>query len=291
MAEEFWDGLEEEELIALQEFRRLLRLNNDQISIWGVRLQPDLDDGGRTDVILLKFLRARDLKVYQAYEMLSRTILWRTQFGIDELVNFADEDDSLRNLLDSVCFVHGRDREGYPVCYNVFRHFEYEHVYDKLFSSEANIQRLLTWKILSVEKMVRKLDFRVGKISTIVHVNDLKNCPGPEKKGFMMATYRAVQLLRDNYPELVERQIFINVPWRYLAIKRIINPFQTRKKKNKFVFAGPSKSACTLLKYIGVDYIPSRRECLTERDQFEASSAVLKASSVVFTLISSWHLS
>jgi len=43
-------------------------------------------------------------------------------------------------------------------------------------------------------------------------------------------------------------QIFINVPWWYLAFYRIISPFMSQRSKSKLVFAGPSRSAETLLK-------------------------------------------
>lgn len=43
-------------------------------------------------------------------------------------------------------------------------------------------------------------------------------------------------------------QIFINVPWWYLAFNKMISPFLTQRTKSKFVFAGPSKSAETLFK-------------------------------------------
>ena len=57
----------------------------DEVSIWGVPLLKD----ERSDVILLKFLRAREFKVKEAFAMLKNTIFWRKEFGIDALVNVA----------------------------------------------------------------------------------------------------------------------------------------------------------------------------------------------------------
>ncbi len=45
-------------------------------------------------------------------------------------------------------------------------------------------------------------------------------------------------------------KVFINVPWWYLAVNRMISPFLTQRTKSKFVFAGPSKSAETLLRSV-----------------------------------------
>lgn len=58
-------------------------------------------------------------------------------------------------------------------------------------------------------------------------------------------------LIIEDEPEfeiLLSAQIFINVPWWYLAVNRMISPFLTQRTKSKFVFAGPSKSAETLFR-------------------------------------------
>ena len=104
-------------------------------------------------------------------------------------------------------------------------------------------------RIQSLEKSVRSLDFSPNGISTIVQVNDLKNSPGLGKRELRQATNQALQLLQDNYPEFVAKQIFINVPWWYLAFSRMISPFFTQRTKSKFVFAGPSKSADTYVSF------------------------------------------
>ncbi|CAL1394209.1 unnamed protein product [Linum trigynum] len=76
------------------------------------------------------------------------------------------------------------------------------------------------------------------------------------------ATNQAISILQDNYLEFVARQVFVNVPlpWWYLAFNKMISPFLTPRTKSKFVFAGPSKSAETLFKYItqGLELVPRR---------------------------------
>ncbi|KAM1470665.1 hypothetical protein ACFX11_041351 [Malus domestica] len=111
-------------------------------------------------------------------------------------------------------------------------------------------------RIQFLEKSIRKFDFNLIGISTIVQVNDIKNSPGLFKREHNQVTNQALHLLQDNYPEFVARQLFINVPWWYLAFNRMISPFLTQRTKSKFVFAGPSKSAKTLFKYIGPEYVP-----------------------------------
>jgi hypothetical protein len=218
-----------------------------EISIWGIPLLKD----DRSDVILLKFLRARDFKVKDAFVMIRNTIKWRKQFGIDSVVH-----EDLGDEWDKVVFMHGFDREGHPVCYNVYGEFQNKEVYRKAFSDEEKRANFLKWRIQFLEKGIRKLDFYPSGVSTLFQVNDLKNSPGPGKRELRLATKQALNLLQDNYPEFVAKQVFINVPWWYLAFYTMINPFLTQRTKSKFVFAGPSKSAETLFKYITPEQVP-----------------------------------
>ncbi|KAF2292113.1 hypothetical protein GH714_012245 [Hevea brasiliensis] len=168
----------------------------------------------RSDVILLKFLRARDFKVRDAFTMLKNTIQWRKEFGIDELL-----EQDLGDDLGKVVFMHGFDKEGHPV-------------------------------------------------------NDLKNSPGPSKRELRQATKQALQLLQDNYPEFVAKQVFINVPWWYLAVNKMISPFLTQRTRSKFAFASPSKSAETLLRYIAAEQIPLKYGGLSKDGEFCTADAV-----------------
>ncbi|KAG8478717.1 hypothetical protein CXB51_028581 [Gossypium anomalum] len=237
----------------------------EEISIWGVPLLAD----ERSDVILLKFLRARDFKVKEAFVMLKSTILWRKEFGIDELV-----EQDLGDNLNKLVFMHGFDKEGHPVCYNAFGEFRDKELYQKTFSDEEKRQNFLRWRIQFLEKSIRKLDFRPGGICTIVQVNDLKNSPGPAKWELRQATKQALHLLQDNYPEFVARQVFINVPWWYLAVNKMINPFLTQRTKSKFVFAGPSKSADTLFRYITAEQVPVKYGGLSNDSEFATTETV-----------------
>ncbi|KAI3523266.1 hypothetical protein L1887_01326 [Cichorium endivia] len=224
-----------------------IKSNPDEISIWGIPLLKD----ERTDVILLKFLRARDFKVKDSFTMLKNTLRWRKAFSIDALV-----DENLGDDLEKVVFMHGYDTEGHPVCYNVYGEFQNKELYQKTFSDEEKRTRFLKWRIQFLERSIRKLDFSPGGINTIFQVSDLKNSPGPGKRELRLATKQALQLLQDNYPEFVAKQVFINVPWWYLAFYTMMSPFMTQRTKSKFVFASPARTSETLFKYVNPEHVP-----------------------------------
>ncbi|XP_074557654.1 patellin-3-like [Curcuma longa] len=217
----------------------------EKVAIWGVPLLGD----ERSDTVLLKFLRARDFKVKEAMAMLKNAVLWRKEFGIEALL----EEDLGVPELEKVVFMHGVDKEGHPVCYNVYGEFQNKDLYAAAFADEEKRKRFLRWRIQYLEKGIRNsLDFNPEGVSTMVQVTDLKNSIGLAKKELR----QALDLLQDNYPEFAAKQVFINVPWWYLAFNRMISPFFTQRTKSKFVFAGPSKSAKTLFKYIAPEQVP-----------------------------------
>ncbi|XP_064967984.1 patellin-3-like [Musa acuminata AAA Group] len=235
-----------------------------EVLIWGIPLLVD----ERSDTVLIKFLRARDFKAKEAMAMLKNAVLWREEFGIEALLS---EDLGVPELERAV-FMHGADRAGHPVCYNVYGELQSKELYALAFADEKKKKRFLRWRIQFLEKGIRNLlDFTPGGISTMVQVADLKNSTGPAKE-----LRHAFALLQDNYPEFVAKQIFINVPWWYLAFNRMMSPFFTQRTRSKFVFARPSNTAETLSKYIAPEQVPVRYGGLSKENDpdFTSSDAV-----------------
>ncbi|WMV34833.1 hypothetical protein MTR67_028218 [Solanum verrucosum] len=240
----------------------------EEVSIWGIPLLAD----ERSDVILLKFLRARDFKVKEAFSMLKSVVAWRKEFKIDEVL----DEKELGQGLEKVVYNHGVDKEGHPVCYNAFGEFQDKELYQNTFADDKEkLTKFLRWRIQFMEKSIRNLDFSPDGINTFVQILDLKNSPGLffYKKELRQATNRALLLLQDNYPEFVAKQVFINVPWWYPAYYRMINASFTTRTKSKFVFAGPSRSAETLFKYIAPEQVPAQYGGLSKEGEQEFTTA------------------
>ncbi|CAO2172239.1 unnamed protein product [Urochloa humidicola] len=241
----------------------------EPVLIWGV---PLVGDDERTDTVLLKFLRAREFKVKEAMAMLKSAVLWRKRFGIASLL---DADLGLPEL-ENVVFYRGVDRDGHPVCYNVYGEFQDKDLYEKAFGDEEKRERFLKWRIQLLERgILSKLDFSPSGICSMVQVTDLKNSP-PMLGKHRAVTRQAVALLQDNYPEFIAKKVFINVPWWYLAANKMMSPFLTQRTKSKFVFASPAKSAETLFRYIAPEQVPVQFGGLFKEDdpEFTTSDAV-----------------
>jgi hypothetical protein len=170
--------------------------------IWGV---PLVGDDERTDTVLLKFLRAREFKVKEAMTMLKSAVLWRKRFGIQAVL---DADLVLLGL-ENVVFYCGADREGHPVCYNVYSEFQDKELYEKAFGDEEKRECFLKWRIQLLERGIREqLDFAPSGICSMVQVTDLKNSP-PMLGKHRAVTRQALALLQDNYPEFIAKKVYV----------------------------------------------------------------------------------
>ncbi|XP_078435986.1 patellin-6-like [Wolffia australiana] len=218
-------------------------------AIWGVPLA-----GGdeRTDVVLLKFLRARDLDPAQAHAMLSRCVAWRRDFGADGV---PEEDLGLGELDGVVAYMHGRDRQGRPVCYNAYGAFKDADLFDRAFGDEPRLERFLRWRVQLMERGLRLLHFKPGGVHSIVQVTDLRDMPNRELRA---VSARVLSLFQDNYPELVARKVFINVPWYFSLIYAVFSPFLTERTKSKFVLAREGAVEETLYRFISPEFVPAQ---------------------------------
>jgi hypothetical protein len=198
------------ELRALADLKALLATHPDPISIWGVPLNPRsppaaADDAApvdeRADVVLLKFLRARDFRVRDAHAMVLRCAAWRAEFGADAVL---DEELGFKDLEGIVAYMHGWDRDGHPVCYNAYGVFKDRDMYERVFGDGDRLARFLRWRVQVMERGVRALTLRPGGVNAIIQVTDLKDMP---KRELRAASNQILSLFQDNYPEMVARKV------------------------------------------------------------------------------------
>lgn len=228
------------------------------ITLWGVPLLPSKCHEG-TDIVLLKFLRARDYKPREAFEMLRKTLRWRREFKTDGIL-----EENLGYDLENVVYLKGRSREGHPLlCNNIYWPYKNKELYKKAFGSQEKCQEILRWRVQCMERTIKKLSFKNGGVTSIIQITDLKNSPGPGMKGAALKELRSVSkktmiLIQEHYPEIIYKNILINVPLWYYASHTIFSRFNSlsHRTKRKFVFARPSKVTKTLLKFIAPEHLP-----------------------------------
>ncbi|WZY84813.1 hypothetical protein YC2023_031197 [Brassica napus] len=209
-------------------------------SMWGV---PLLGGDDRADVILLKFLRARDFKVGDSLRMLEKCLEWREEFKTEKLT---EEDLGFKDLEGRVAYMRGYDKEGHPVCYNAYGVFKEREMYERVFGDEEKINKFLRWRVQVLERGVKLLHFKPGGVNSIIQVTDLKDMP---KRELRVASNQILSLFQDNYPEMVATKL--------LTLKDSAwPPFLTHRTKSKFVISKEGNAAETLYKFIRPEDIP-----------------------------------
>ncbi|THG09539.1 hypothetical protein TEA_007453 [Camellia sinensis var. sinensis] len=243
----FVSHLKSSERKALQELKDKLMASHGPDSMWAISL---LSNDDKSDVILLKFLRARDFRVTDSLQMLLKCLQWRKDFEADTIL---DEDLGFKELEGVVAYMHGFDREGHPVCYNAYGVFKDKDMYDRIFGDDEKLQKFLRWRVQVLERGIKLLHFKPGGINSIIQVTDLKDMP---KRELRVASNHILSLFQDNYPEMVARKIFINVPWYFSVLYSMFSPFLTQRTKSKFVISKEGNAAETLYKFIRPEDVP-----------------------------------
>ncbi|KAF8394854.1 hypothetical protein HHK36_018791 [Tetracentron sinense] len=243
----FVTHLKSSEKKALQEIKEKLLASHGSGSMWGI---PLLGGDERADVILLKFLRARDFRVQDSLAMLKKCLAWRIEFEADTIV---EEDLGFKELEGVVAYMHGYDKEGHPVCYNDYGLFRDKEMYERIFGDEEKLKRFLRWRVQVLERGINLLHFKPGGVNSLIQVTDLKDMP---KRELRVVSKQILSLFQDNYPEMVARKVFINVPWYFSMLYSMFSPFLTQRTKSKFVISKEGNVAETLYKYVKPENIP-----------------------------------
>jgi CRAL/TRIO domain len=171
--------------------------------LWEVPLQPSQGHES-TDLILMKFLNAKEMKVSDALDMIRDTLVWREEFGADGIL---DEEGLDMPELEKVTFMNGKDRSGQPVCYNMYGVFKDKELYRTTFGDEEQREKFVRWRVRCMEKGIRQLSFKSGAAESILQVIDLKDCLAHSMKEFRTTTKKVVSILEDNYPEFVSKNV------------------------------------------------------------------------------------
>lgn len=199
----FISHLKSSEQKALQDLKHKLAAavaggDGGEPSMWGI---PLLAGDDKSDVVLLKFLRARDFRVGDSLNMLLKCLAWRKEFGADDVV---EEDLGFKELEGVIAYMQGYDKEGHPVCYNAYGVFKDKDMYEKVFGDEDKLKKFLRWRVQVLERGIKLLHFKPGGVNSLIQVTDLKDMP---KRELRVASNHILSLFQDNYPEMVARKV------------------------------------------------------------------------------------
>ncbi|KAJ7491906.1 CRAL TRIO domain-containing protein [Mycena latifolia] len=234
------------------------------ITLWGVRIDPANLVDARVSVVLMKFLRARNLNVTAASEMFVETLRWRDEFKVDDAL----KEEFPADVFGKLGHIFGRDKEGRPVVYNVYGgNSDIQAVF-------GDVDRFLRWRVAFMEKSIALLDF--ATVDQAIQVHDYAGVSmssrTPEAKS---AASQASNIFASHYPELLYKKFFVNVPsymtWLFWFFKTFL-PAATFAKMS-VAGTSPRSIGKVLLPLIAPEELPKRYGGTAEAEVFETKAA------------------
>lgn len=218
--------------------------------LWGVTIDPKNPTAdARVSVILMKFLRAKELKVKDAETALTATLCWRDEVKIDEIM----AEQFPEKIFGGAGRNFGHDKEGRPVSYNLYGG---EVDVKQLFS---DVRQFIRWRIQFMEKSIALLDLET--IDQMIQIHDYEGVSMTSRDANQKAAAsEASNIFQNHYPEFLALKFFVNVPtimaWVFWAFKAILSA----KTFAKFNMVGTGKGTigAALLPYIDAKQLPKR---------------------------------
>ncbi|GKE14299.1 patellin-6 [Tanacetum coccineum] len=225
----------------------------------------------KSDVILLKFLKAKEFRVQDSYNMLDKCLSWRKNFGVDSIVG---QDLGFKELEGVVSYFNGFDKDGHPIWWNNnYGIFKNKKINKKFLGDNKKVEKFIKWKIQVLETGILKmLDFSPGGVNSITEVYDATDLPPQE---YTFVCERMLPLFNNYYPGIVEFKIVINARWFFRKfVFSIFNPFMTNDtKKGGCVVCKEENVAETLYRYISPEYVPIQYGGMRGPDELNNSPA------------------
>ncbi|KAI9310885.1 CRAL-TRIO domain-containing protein [Dichotomocladium elegans] len=222
-------------------------------ALYGIALDKDSDDE-RLDVLLVKYLRARDLDLEAASKMLSNNIAWRREFKADTILEEHFDD----SVFGEVGYILKTDKDKRPVCYNFYGNLDQEKVF-------GDKERFIRWRVQLMEKGVQLIDFT--EVDSMVQVHDYKGASMfGRTTNAKAATKEIIKLMQDNYPEFLSTKFFVNVPWWGSKIFNFVRPWLPEATVKKFVVCSNQELVETLSEKIPIENLPAVYTGNTARD-------------------------
>ncbi|KAF2078261.1 hypothetical protein CYY_000451 [Polysphondylium violaceum] len=212
------------------------------LKIYGVDLESD---SSQRDIIFLKFLRARDFKSDQSYQMLVDSLKWRKEFNTDNILN-----ETFPDCYKTIGGIHKTDKDGRPVMVNYYNNIDVNTVFGN------GVAEFLRFKVQQMEMAIQQLQATNWQVEDLVVIHDYKDVSmfrmDPRVK---QASSQTIQTLQNNYPEFLFRKFFINVPYIFQALYSLFTVFSSERTKSKFnVLASEYRKS--LLNYIAIENLP-----------------------------------
>ncbi|KAK4534423.1 hypothetical protein CDCA_CDCA01G0448 [Cyanidium caldarium] len=177
------------------------------------------------DACLSRFLRARRRHVGRAYRQWQETLLWRREFGVEEMMLRADLADVRHQSETGKMYVHGYDKYNRPLVIMTPR---LQNTSERK-TSQGQMRHL----VYTLERAVAMMRPPVEKLCLIIDFQgySLRNAPS------LQVQRQTLKILQDHYPERLGMAICIDAPVLFWTFFQLIKPFIDKRTAAKIKFA------------------------------------------------------
>ncbi|XP_035710360.1 SEC14-like protein 2 [Folsomia candida] len=212
--------------------------NNDQVGPSWLKLG---DDAALVDLMFLRFLRARDLNLNKAEEMLTKYLKWREENEIDSLHAWTPPAPLSRKNYPYE--ITGVDKEGCPVLVVAFGQWDIRRVCELGVKSEyiRYVDQLFANVTQAMAASSAERSNIISQFIIVFVPDDLAAFRQMSCRQAVDAVLETVRRFEANHPETLKRAFVIDTPKVFQVIFSGIRPFINSKTLGKVLIAGGSR--------------------------------------------------
>ncbi|KAK9926509.1 hypothetical protein M0R45_023736 [Rubus argutus] len=191
------------------------------------------------DLMLRRFLRARDLDVEQASAMFLKYLKWRQAFAPNGSISASEVPNQ---IAQNKMFLQGSDKKGCPIAVVLgARHFQ----------DKGGLEEFKRYVVYCFDKMCARMPSGQEKF---VFIGDLEGWGYSNSD--IRAYIAALSILQDYYPERLRKMFIVHAPFVFMTIWKLVCPFIDSNTKKKIVFVENKMLKLTLLEEIDESQLP-----------------------------------
>ncbi|XP_004501761.1 uncharacterized protein [Cicer arietinum] len=191
------------------------------------------------DLMIRRFLRARDLDVDKASAMFLKYLKWKHSFVPNGSVSLSEIPD---DIAQEKMYVQGVDKKGRPITVA----FAAKH-----FQNKTAVDAFKRYVVFALDKLCSRMPPGEEKFLAIADIKGW-GYANSDLRGYLSA----LTILQDYYPERLGKLFIVHAPYMFMKVWKIVYPFIDDNTKRKIVFVDNKKLKSTLLEEIDESQIP-----------------------------------
>lgn len=191
------------------------------------------------DLMIRRFLRARDLDVEKASAMFLKYLKWKRSFVPN---GYISPSEIAEDIAHDKMFVQGVDKKGRPIAIA----FAAKH-----FQSKNGPEGFKRYVVFALEKLCSRMPPGQEKFLAIADVKGW-GYANSDLRGYL----NSLSILQDCYPERLGKLFIVHAPYMFMKVWKIVYPFIDDNTKRKIVFVENKKLKSTLLEEIDESQLP-----------------------------------